>query len=352
MLGGEGTVEVDLHEADLAALRVEIGHNLLQAVGNAAHCNDNVLGVGCAVVVEEPVIPAGQGVDFCHVVLDDAGHGVIVGVHGLTALESSVGVLDSGAHDGALAVQRTLAEAVEGFLIHHLCQIVKVQHVNLLQLVGGAEAVEEVHKGHAGLDRGQVGNGSHVHALLHAGGGDLGKAGLTAGHHVGLVAEDGEEAGTDGSRRDVDDARKKLSGNAVERRNHQHQALRRSVARRERAALQTAVHGAAGAGLTLHFHQLDGVTEHVLHAVGGPDVYMLRHRAGRRDGINRCDLRKRITRVRGGLIAVHCFLFHKMPISFRHNPEAPSQASRNKRLSVSFPVREQPPTCYYTRFLQ
>ena len=42
---------------------------------------------------------------------------------------------------------------------HHVRQVVVVPHGDLLDLVGGAEAVEEVEEGHAALDGGQVGHG-------------------------------------------------------------------------------------------------------------------------------------------------------------------------------------------------
>ena len=146
MLGREGTVEMHLNKSRLAALGVQVGHDFLEAVGNAAHGDHDVLCVGRAVVVKQLIIAARQGIDLRHIVLNDAGNRVVVGVDGLAALEGGVGVLHGGTHDRALTVQRALAETVQSFLVHELCQIGKIQHVDLLDLMRGTEAVEEVHK--------------------------------------------------------------------------------------------------------------------------------------------------------------------------------------------------------------
>ncbi len=61
--------------------------------------------------------------------------------------------------------------------------------------MGGAEAVEEVQEGNAALNGGQMGHGAQVHDLLRVGGAQHGKAGLAAGHNVGVVAEDGQRVG-------------------------------------------------------------------------------------------------------------------------------------------------------------
>ncbi len=104
MGGAEGPVEPDLEEARLAALGVEIPDHLLEAAGDAAHGDDDLLRLRVAVVVEELIVPPRQGGHPGHIVLHDAGHRVVVGVHRLPELEGRVRVDDGGAHQGMLAV--------------------------------------------------------------------------------------------------------------------------------------------------------------------------------------------------------------------------------------------------------
>ena len=93
-------------------------------------------------------------------------------------LEEDIAVLVGAAHHGALGVEGAGAEVLNGLPVHHLGQVVVIPDGDLLDLVGGAEAVEEVQEGHAALDGGQVGHGGQVHDLLHIALGQHGEAGL------------------------------------------------------------------------------------------------------------------------------------------------------------------------------
>ena len=314
MFGGEGAVEVHLHHADLFAALAEVIHNLHHRLADGAHRDHDALGVRRAVVVEELVVPAGQGVDRVHLLLHDLGQGGVGRVAGLAGLEEGVGVLQGGADGRMLGVEGVILVVFHHVPVDELRQVVVVQHVDLLQLVAGTEAVEEVHEGDRALDGAQMRHRAEIHAFLHAGAGQLGKAGLAAGHRVGVVAENGDRVRTDGARGDVHHAGQHRARDAVHRRDHQHQALGRGVGRGKGAGLERAVHRAAGAGLALHLHQLHRLAEEVFLAVRGPVVHMVRHRAGGRDRVDRRDLGKGIACVRGGLIAVHgLFCQHFIP---------------------------------------
>ena len=67
--------------------------------------------------------------------------------------------------------------------------------LDLADLVGGAEAVEEVQEGHARFKGRGVGDQGEVHGLLHRVGGEHGEAGGAGGHDVAVVAEDGQRLG-------------------------------------------------------------------------------------------------------------------------------------------------------------
>ena len=61
-------------------------------------------------------------------------------------LEENIAVLVGAAHHGALGVEGALAEGLHGVHVHHVGQILVVPDGDLLDLVGGTEAVEEVHE--------------------------------------------------------------------------------------------------------------------------------------------------------------------------------------------------------------
>ena len=311
VLEGEGTVQADLDQAYLLAALAEIVDDLLRALADRAHRHDHALCLRVAEVVEELVVAAGQSGHFFHVLLDHGGEGVVGGVGGLAVLEEDVVVLAAVADGRMLGVQRAVAELFQLIPVEHLAEVLIVEHVDLLDLVGGAEAVEEVLHGDMALDGREMRHRAEIHALLHAGGGELRPADLAAGHHVLVVAEDGDRLGRDGARGDMHDRRQQQARDAVHRRDHQHQALSGGVGRAESAGLQRALHGGAGAGLGLHFHELDRHAEKILLPLGGPLVDVVGHGAGRRDGVDRRDFGKGIACVRGGLVAVHGFPEHK-----------------------------------------
>ena len=169
ILRAERTVEVHLKEADLAALCAQIFDDFLQAARNAAHRDNDMLGVRVPIVVEEVVVAARQLVDLAHVIFDDGWNSLIIGVDCLAQLEGRVGVDDGGAHERMLTVERVAAEAPNGVPVDEFAQVLVVQHLDLLDLMARAEAVKKVHKRYAALDRAQMCDRRQVHALLHAG---------------------------------------------------------------------------------------------------------------------------------------------------------------------------------------
>ena len=304
VLAGEGAEQVHLQEAHLLALGVQMVDDLLGTAAHGAHGDDDALGVGCAVVVEQVVLPTGQLADLRHVALHDVGQLGIGGVVGLAQLEVDVGVIYQRTHTGILRIQGVGAEGGQRVAIHQLGVLVVAQHVDLLDLVAGTEAIEEVQERDTRLDGTQMRHSRQICRLLDAAAGQQGEARLTAVHHVGVVAEDGEGVGTHGAGRHVQHAGQTLAGDAVQGGDHQHQALRGGEAGGQRTGLQRAVTGTAGTGLGLHLHQTNRLTEDVLFAGGRPRVGVLRHGAGRGDGIDGCDLGERIGYVCRRLVTV------------------------------------------------
>ena len=307
VLHGEGTEQMNLHHAHLAALSVQIVHSLLHGLAGGAHHHDDFLRVGRAIVIEQLVVPAGDFIDLVHVVLHGTGHDGTLDVSALLALEVHVGVHVVAPVGGMLRVQGLMAEGLQCLLIHQTTEILIVQSLDPLHLVGGTEAVKAVHEGIPAADGGQMSHGGQIHCLLRAGGHQHGIAGHTAGHEVRMVAEDRVMVGGHHAGRNVHDAGQELAAHGVHGGDHQHQALGGGEAGGQSTGLQCAVTCAAGAGLGLHLHQADGLAEDVLFSVGGPFVGFLRHGGRRGDGIDARYLGKGIGNIGGGFVAVTDF---------------------------------------------
>ena len=296
---------MDGYHTHLAAVGVQVVHRLPQGLCAGAHGYHALGRVSRAVVLVGCVVTAGKLVNLVHVVGHDAWNGVIVAVGGLAALEEGFAGGRGAADAGMLGVQAVAAEGVDLVEIHQRSYFLVVQRVDLLHLVGGAKAVEEVHEGMTGLDGGQMGNHTQIHGLLRAGGGQHGQADGAAGHHVGLIAVDGPHILGHGAGRNMEHAGHLLTGDAEHGRDHQHQALRRGVGGGQRTGLQAAVAGTGGACLGLHLDDLHRLAEQVLLALGSPLVHHLRHLGGGGDGIDGRNFRKRIGGIRRSGVAVH-----------------------------------------------
>ena len=183
------------------------------------------------------------------------------------------------AHGGVRGVESSLAEGLNGVHVAHVLEVLVVPDSDLLDLVGGAEAVKEVEEGNAALDGCKVSNWSEVHDLLNVALAEHGKAGLAAGHDVGVVAEDAQRVGSQSTGGDVEHAGEQLAGYLIHVRDHQKKTLRSGVGGGQSAGVQGAVHCAGCAGFCLHLLHLDGAAEDVLLSLCRPLVNKVCHRA-------------------------------------------------------------------------
>ena len=131
----EGPVQAHFDQAHLFAVGVEVVDDLLGHVADGAHGDDDPLRVGGAVVVEQLVVGAQLGVDLAHVLLHDAGDGLVVGVAGLPMLEEDVPVLVGAAHHRVVGVKGPGPEGVDRIHVQHLGQVVIVPDGDFLNLV-------------------------------------------------------------------------------------------------------------------------------------------------------------------------------------------------------------------------
>ncbi len=183
-------------------------------------------------------------------------------------------------------------------------EIVVAEQVDAVDLVRGAEPVEEVQERDPSPQRGGVRHGGEVMGLLHRTGAQHGEAGRPGGHHVAVVAEDRQRVRGDRTGGDVDHRRRELAGDLVHVRQHQQQTLRSGERRTQGTRLQRAVQRAGRSGLGLQLDHLGHRAPQVRLACCRPRVGQLTHRRGRRDRIDRHHLRQRIGDLGGRLVAV------------------------------------------------
>ena len=308
---------MDLHKAQLLPSRVPVANGLADDAAGGTHGDDDVLGIRRTEVVEGLIVRAGQGVDLVHVALHDAGNGLVELVDGLPDLEEDVRALGGAAGLGMVGVQSVAPEGPEGILVDEALQVGLVQQLDLLVLMAGAEAVEEVQHRQAAGDGAEVRDTCHVVSLLDRAARQHGEAGVAAGHDILVVAVDGEGVGSQRTGADVEDAGQQFAGDLVHVGQHQHEALAGGIGAGQRTALQRAVDGAGSAALVLHLTNLHRLAEEVLPALGAPLIDELCHGGRGSDGIDGRDLRKGIGSVCRRRIAVHRrplqFFFHADP---------------------------------------
>ena len=304
-----GTVQSYLDKTDLLALGGEVIYNFLCNIADRAHSNDNTVSIGSAVVVEQLIVRTELFVYLAHVLLDYLGDGFVILVGSLTVLEEDISVLVRAAHGGMLGVKCSVTEGLDGVHVAHFLKIFVIPNGDLLDLVRGTEAVEEVYKRNSALDSGKMSNGSKVHDLLNIALAEHCKAGLAAGHDIRMVAEDAERMACDGTGGDMEHGGKKLACHLVHVGYHKEQTLGSGVGGGKSTCVQAAVDSACRTGLCLHLLHLNGAAEDVLLTLCRPLVNEICHGAGRGDGVYCRYFRKRIAYMCSCLVAVHCFEF-------------------------------------------
>ena len=156
----EWTIEAHLEQAELCTLLVQVFDGLLGDIRAAAHQYEHMLGIRRTDVVKEVVFAAGDLADLFHIMLDNAGHRVIILVGCFTTLEIDVRVLRRAALMRMFRIQRASAECLDRIVIEQFTHVFVVDGFDLLHFVGGTEAIEEMKERNAALDRGKMRNQS------------------------------------------------------------------------------------------------------------------------------------------------------------------------------------------------
>ena len=273
----EGTIEVYGDKTHLLALSAQVVDRLLDGLRNRTHGNNHVLGLGVTVVNERSILTTRDGRNLLHRLGYHVRHCIVELVASLTSLEIDIGVLSRTTRYGVLGIERSSAELLQRLAIEHSGQLSLVDHLNLLNLVRSAEAIEEVNKRNASLEGNDVSHTGQVHNLLNRRGSQHRKAGLAGSHHVLVVTEDRQSVRSQGTSRHMEYARQQLTGDLVHVGDHQQQTLRSGEGRGQSARLQRTVDGAGSTGLRLHLNHLNGLTEDVLATLRSPLVHILSH---------------------------------------------------------------------------
>ena len=308
-VGSKRAIQAHLDQADFFAMRVQVINDFFRNVANRAHGNNHAIGVFGAIVIEQLVIGAQLGVHRVHAIFHNLRQLIIMAVASLAMLEEDVAVFVRAARRRMLRIQAMLAEITYGIHIAQLFKVFVIPQSDFLDLMGGAEAVEEVQKRHAPLNCRQVRNRGKVHDFLHVAFGEHGKTGLAARHNVGMIAEDVKGLRCHGTRTYVEHARELLGCNLVHVRDHQEQALRSGVRCGQSTCRQRTVHNARSSAFGLHFAHFNRGPENVFLALSCPLINVVGHRARRRNGVNACNFRERIGDICCRIVAIHGFKF-------------------------------------------
>ncbi len=228
-------------------------------------------------IVEELIVCADLGIDLVHVFLNDGRHCIIDRVAGFSGLEEQIGVL-SGAHlTGMSGVQAVVTECLDSIQIDQILEVFIIPCLDLLDLVGGTETVEEVDERKFALYCCAVSYGCKVHDFLYGRFTEHCAAGLTCCVNVGVITEDVQGVCCDTTCGYVEDSRKTFAGNLVKVGNHKKEALRSGECGCHSTCSDRAVGRTCSTSLGLHFSNLDSCAEDVLSAGSCPFIYMLRH---------------------------------------------------------------------------
>ena len=244
---GERTVQTDFQQTVFLAARVQVIDRLFADIRAAAHDDDHVLSVGSADIIEQMIGTSGQFADFVHVFLYDFRNCVIVLVRGFSSLEVDIRVLSGTALMRMLRVQSSGTERLDRVTVEQFVHVLVIDRFDLLDFMGSTESVEEMKERYRSFDRGKMRDERKIHNFLYGRGSEHRKSGLTACHHVTVIAEDRKSMRGKRTSADMKYAGKQFARDLVHVGDHQKKSLRCGESRGKRAGFQRSVNCACGA---------------------------------------------------------------------------------------------------------
>ena len=255
----------DLDQADLFAFCGQMLDQLMHRVTGGAHANHHPLGIGSADITVQAVLAVREFGELVHFRLEQIGKRLVEAVGRLTSLEEDVRILRGAADDGPIRRKGAQAVLCYQIVVDHGAHVVKGQLLDFLDLVGGAETIEKVQEGNARPQRCRLGDQRHVHTFLRVVGGQHGPACAPAGHDVAVITKDRQRVGGHRPCGDMKDGAGQFAGYFEHVGDHEQQALGSSEGGGKRTRLQSAMHCAGRASLSLHFHDFWD---------GSPDIFL------------------------------------------------------------------------------
>ncbi len=304
VLPREGAVEAHFQDPDLFLPVVEVLDGLLRRFRPRPHQHDHPFRVRGAGIVEQVVLPPGDGGEPVHGLLHDGGGGLVEGVRGLPRLEEDVGVLRRPADDGVVGGEPAQAMGQDQVVVDQGADILVRKLFDLHDFVRSPEPVEEVHEGNAGLERRGLGDERRVHHFLHRVRGQHRPPGGAHGHDIAVVPVDRKRVGGDGAGGDVEDRGRQLPGDLEHVGDHQEQSLRGGERGGQGACLQRAVNGPGRPPLALHLGHRGDHPPDVFELPGRPGIGPLPHRGGGSDRVDRDDFAGAVGDIGRGLVTI------------------------------------------------
>ncbi len=255
---------------------------------------------------------AGQLAQVVHALLHPRRYRFVEGVDALAGLEIGIRVLGGATHHRMIRVEGPRTVGAHPIVVDKSANFIPMQGGDLVHLVGGAKAVEEVDKGHPALQGDAVGDQGQVLRLLHRAGGKHGKAGAARRHHILMVAKDRQPLRRQRAGRHMEHRRGQFTGDLVHVGQHQHQPLTGGEGGGERPRLQGAVYRAGRPPFALHLHHCGNVAPQVGLPLCRPGIGQFGHGRARGDGVDGTHFAQLVRHPGRGFVAVDHdqFMFH------------------------------------------
>ena len=226
----------------------------LGGLAGRSHQHHQPLRIGGADVVVGAVTATRERRKALHRRHQQIRKGLIGPIHRFTALEIHIRVLGGAAQHRSAGVEGPGPVGLDRLRGNQGLEQGIGEGQHLLDLMGGAEAIEQMEQRQARLQGQGHGDGGEVARLLHRGRHEHRAAGGAAGHHITVVAENREALGRQGPARHLHHHRQPLPRPAEQVGEHQQQPLGGGEGGGEGARLEGAMHRSSRAALALQLH--------------------------------------------------------------------------------------------------
>ena len=160
-----------------------------ERAGPGPHQHDHPVGVFCANIVEQMILPTGQLRKTIHRLLHDGRQRIVERVCRLARLKEHVGILGRTPQHRPIRVHGALAMIPHQIVVDHFADVVLGELLDLVHFVGRAEPIEEMQERHPRFEGGGVGDHRQIVNFLDRIRSQHGPSRLPDGHHVTVISE-------------------------------------------------------------------------------------------------------------------------------------------------------------------